>query len=176
MLNYSGLPALLAAVQRSDIKTVDVLLRAGADINAVFGIATIVFGLTGSFWISMLALVVLGSADSVSVVIRMTMVQIETPEALRGRVSAVNSMFVVASNQLGDFRAGLMAAWLGAVPAVLIGGIAALLVVLLRAVLLVVPGAGLEPARPRGQRFLRPPCLPFHHPGGWRPGAAAGPA
>jgi hypothetical protein len=65
------------------------------------------------------------------VVIRMTLVQLETPDEMRGRVSAVNALFVTASNQLGEFRAGMMAAWLGAVPAVWIGGVAALLVVLL---------------------------------------------
>jgi hypothetical protein len=66
----------------------------------------------------------------ISVVARQTLIQLHTPDAMRGRVSAVNSMFVVASNQLGDFRAGLMAALIGAVPAVLIGGIGTLVVVL----------------------------------------------
>ena len=66
----------------------------------------------------MAALAVLGTADMISVVIRMTLIQLETPDDMRGRVSAVNSLFVSASNQLGEFRAGLMAAWLGAVPAV----------------------------------------------------------
>lgn len=96
----------------------------------VFGLAIIVFGLSGSFWLSMLALAVLGAADSVSVVIRMTLVQIETPDDLRGRVSAVNSLFVSMSNQIGDFRAGTVAAWIGATPAVLLGGVGTLLVVL----------------------------------------------
>jgi hypothetical protein len=96
---------------------------------AIFGIATIVFGLSSSFWISMLALAVLGAADSVSVVIRMTLVQIETPDDLRGRVSAVNSLFVSMSNQIGDFRAGTVAAWIGTTPAVLLGGFGTLVVV-----------------------------------------------
>jgi MFS family permease len=96
---------------------------------AVFGLATILFGLSGSFWLSMLALVVLGAADSVSVVIRMTLVQIETPDDLRGRVSAVNSLFVSMSNQIGDFRAGTVAAWIGTTPAVLVGGFGTLIVV-----------------------------------------------
>ena len=78
----------------------------------------------------MAALATLGMADMVSVVIRMTLIQLHTPDETRGRISAVNSLFVTASNQLGEFRAGLMAAWLGAIPAVLIGGIGALLVVL----------------------------------------------
>jgi hypothetical protein len=77
----------------------------------------------------MLALAVLGSADSVSVVIRMTLVQIETPDDLRGRVSAVNSLFVSMSNQIGDFRAGTVAAWIGTTPAVLLGGFGTLVVV-----------------------------------------------
>ena len=97
---------------------------------AVFGLAIIVFAFSRSFVLSMAALCLLGAADMVSVVIRMTLVQLETPDEMRGRVSAVNALFVTASNQLGEFRAGLMAAWLGAIPAVLIGGIAALLVVL----------------------------------------------
>jgi hypothetical protein len=90
-----------------------------------------VFALSRSFPLSMLLLGVLGSADMFSVVIRMTLIQIETPDDMRGRVSAVNSLFVSASNQLGDFRAGLVAAWIGTIPAVLIGGIGTLLVVLL---------------------------------------------
>ncbi len=96
----------------------------------VFGVAIVVFALSPSFIVSMIALGVLGAADMVSVVIRMTLVQLETPDAMRGRVSAVNSLFVQASNQLGDFRAGLMAAWIGTIPTVLIGGIGTLLVVL----------------------------------------------
>jgi len=72
---------------------------------------------------------VLGAADAVSVIIRMTLVQLETPDAMRGRVTAVNSLFAGTSNQLGDFRAGMMASWLGAIPAVLVGGIGTLLVV-----------------------------------------------
>jgi hypothetical protein len=67
----------------------------------------------------------------ISVVIRMTLIQLETKDDMRGRVSAVNSLFVIASNQLGDFRAGLMAAWLGTIPAVMVGGAGALLVVLI---------------------------------------------
>ena len=98
---------------------------------ACFGLATIVFALSTSFALSMVALAVLGASDAVSVVIRMTLVQIETPDEMRGRVNAVNSLFAGTSNQLGDFRAGMMAAWLGAIPAVLVGGIGILLVVLI---------------------------------------------
>ena len=98
---------------------------------ACFGLATIVFALSRSFALSLAALAVLGASDAVSVVIRMTLVQIETPDAMRGRVNAVNSLFAGTSNQLGDFRAGVMAAWLGAIPAVLVGGVGTLLVVLI---------------------------------------------
>ena len=98
---------------------------------ACFGLATIVFALSRSFALSLLALAVLGASDAVSVVIRMTLVQLETPDEMRGRVNAVNSLFAGTSNQLGDFRAGLMAAWLGVIPAVLVGGVGTLLVVLI---------------------------------------------
>jgi MFS family permease len=97
---------------------------------AVFGIVTIVFGLSRSFPLSIIALVILGASDMVSIVIRQTLVQIETPDGMRGRVSAVNSMFVGTSNQLGDFESGLTAAWFGTVPSVVIGGIATILVLL----------------------------------------------
>jgi MFS family permease len=96
---------------------------------ATYGIAIIIFALSRSFVLSMILLGILGAADMLSVVIRMTLIQLETPDDMRGRVSAVNSLFVTASNQLGDFRAGLMASWLGTIPAVLVGGIGALIVV-----------------------------------------------
>jgi MFS family permease len=98
---------------------------------ACFGLATIVFALSRSFALAIAALAILGASDAVSVVIRMTLVQLETPDEMRGRVNAVSSLFAGTSNQLGDFRAGLMAAWLGAIPAVLVGGIGTLLVVLI---------------------------------------------
>lgn len=96
-----------------------------------FGGATIVFALSTSFLLSLAALAVLGAADSVSVVIRFSLVQIETPDAMRGRVSAVNSMFIGASNSLGEFESGVTAAWFGTVPAVLVGGVGTILVALL---------------------------------------------
>lgn len=95
---------------------------------ALFGVATIAFGLSTSLWFSLVSLVLLGATDMVSMVIRGAFVQLQTPDAMRGRVSAVNGLFIGASNQLGEFRAGLSAAWLGTVPAVLIGGVGALLV------------------------------------------------
>jgi MFS family permease len=98
---------------------------------AVFGLSTIVFALSSSFIVALIALAVLGTADMASVVIRMTLVQLGTPDAMRGRVTAVNALFIGASNQLGEFRAGAVAAWLGAVPTALIGGVATLLIVVL---------------------------------------------
>ncbi len=88
----------------------------------VFGAATVVFGVSRSFFLSLAALVVLGGADVISVVIRQSLVQLETPDAMRGRVSAINSMFIGTSNQLGEFESGVTAAWFGVVPAVIIGG------------------------------------------------------
>jgi MFS family permease len=96
---------------------------------AMFGISTLIFGLSQSFGVSLLALVILGASDMVSVVIRSSLIQLETPDAMRGRVSAVNSIFIGASNQLGEFESGITAAWLGAVPAVLLGGVGTLVVV-----------------------------------------------
>jgi MFS family permease len=89
----------------------------------VFGAATVVFGLSTSFALSLAALTVLGAADVVSMVIRLSLAQIRTPDAMRGRVSAVHSLFTGTSNQLGAFESGVAAALLGTVPAVLLGGI-----------------------------------------------------
>jgi MFS family permease len=98
---------------------------------AAFGGATIVFALSTSFALSVATLVLLGASDMVSVVIRQTLVQLQTPDAMRGRVSAVNSVFIGSSNQLGEFESGLTAAWFGVVPSVVIGGVGTLVVVLL---------------------------------------------
>ena len=95
---------------------------------ALFGVATIVFGLSTHFYLSMAALVILGAADMVSVYVRHLLVQLDTPDYIRGRVSAVASVFIGASNELGDFESGLMAKWWGAVRAVVIGGVATLIV------------------------------------------------
>jgi MFS family permease len=98
---------------------------------ALFGVATVVFGLSPWLPLSLAALAVMGGADMVSVVIRSSLVQLETPDEMRGRVGAVNSLFVGASNQIGEFESGLLAAWLGAVPAVVLGGLGTLAVVAL---------------------------------------------
>jgi MFS family permease len=94
----------------------------------VFGVATIAFGLSTSFLFSLAVLAVLGAADMISVVIRSTFVQMETPDEMRGRVSAVNGLFIGASNQLGEFESGLTAHWFGTVQAVVLGGVGTLLV------------------------------------------------
>ena len=97
----------------------------------VFGLATVVFAVSHSLLLSVAALVMLGAADVVSVVVRFTLVQLRTPEAMRGRVNAINMLFVGTSNQLGEFESGMTAALLGAVPAALLGGIATVAVALL---------------------------------------------
>jgi MFS family permease len=95
---------------------------------AVYGITMVVFGSSTSFALSLAALAVGGSADMVSVVIRQTLVQLETPDDMRGRVSAVNSLFIGASNQLGEFESGATAAWWGPEASVVVGGIGTCLV------------------------------------------------
>jgi MFS family permease len=95
---------------------------------SVFGLATLVFGLSSHFGLSMLALAVTGAADSISVVTRLTLMQLETPDAMRGRVSAVNSIFIGASNQLGEFESGATAALLGPVGSVVLGGLGTVLI------------------------------------------------
>ena len=97
----------------------------------VFGIATIVFALSSWMWLSVLSLAVLGAADTVSVVIRFSLVQIATPNEMRGRVGAVNFLFINASNQLGQFESGLTAALFGAMPAAVLGGVGTIAVALL---------------------------------------------
>jgi MFS family permease len=94
----------------------------------VYGTATVVFGLSRTMWISLLALVIVGASDMVSVVIRASILQLATPPEMRGRVSAVNWLFVGASNEFGGFESGVTAQWWGAVRAVVVGGIGSLIV------------------------------------------------
>jgi MFS family permease len=125
-------PALGALAMSIPLSRWPMRRRVGSTLFATvacFGCATIAFGLSRSFALTMVALAAYGAADMVSVVIRDTLIQLRTPDLMRGRVSAVHSLFVGTSNQLGQFRAGLTAAWFGAIPAVLIGGGATLLVV-----------------------------------------------
>jgi MFS family permease len=98
---------------------------------AIFGVSTIVFGLTHRFWVALAALGLLGVGDMASVYTRGLLVQLETPDAIRGRVSAVNSVFIGASNELGEFESGFTAAWFGLVPAIVLGGGVTLLVAVL---------------------------------------------
>src|SRR5262249_11415132 len=98
---------------------------------AGFGICTILFGTSRSLPIAFVSLLLAGAADMVSVVVRHTTVQLRTPDAMRGRVSAVNMIFIGASNEIGQFESGLTAQWLGTVPAVIAGGVGTLLVVAL---------------------------------------------
>jgi len=124
-------PAVGAAIMALVLAHHPLTNRAGHKLFAavaIFGLATMAFGLSTSFWLSLTALVVLGAADMVSVVVRQTLVQMRTPDAMRGRVSAVNSVFIGASNELGEFESGLTAAWFGVVPAVVIGGLGTLAV------------------------------------------------
>jgi MFS family permease len=119
-----GALAMSLVLARADLKqNIGLMLFAGV---AMFGAATIVFGLSTSFYVSLAALAVLGASDMISVVIRISLVQLETPDEMRGRVAAVNALFINASNQLGDYRAGLIASVYGAVPAVIAGGVCAI--------------------------------------------------
>ncbi len=98
---------------------------------AIFGVMTVVFGLSGSFVLSLASLFVLGASDMVSVYIRSALINFATPDQMRGRVGAVNMLFVGASNELGEFESGITAAWFGTIPAVVAGGLGTLAVVAL---------------------------------------------
>ena len=100
-------------------------------VVTIFGAGTVVLALAPNFAFALAALVVIGASDTISVVIRQTMVQIRTPDQMRGRVYAVNSMITITSNQLGDFRAGAAAALFGTIPSVLVGGLSTIAVVLI---------------------------------------------
>ncbi len=125
-------PAMGAAATAIALALFPLSRRAGPRMLAcvfVFGLATIAFGLSKSLPLSVLALAITGAADMVSVVVRLTLVQLKTPDAMRGRVAAVNAVFIGASNELGEFESGLTAAWWGPVAAVVVGGVGTCLVV-----------------------------------------------
>ena len=125
-------PAVGAAVMAIWLAHHPIRHRAGWKLFTgvgIFGLTTIIFGLSTSFSLSLIALVILGAADMISVVIRQTLVQINTPDEMRGRVSAVNMLFIGASNELGEFESGVTAAWFGTVRSVVIGGMGTLAVV-----------------------------------------------
>jgi MFS family permease len=96
-----------------------------------FGVFTVVFGLSRNLALSLAALVLMGACDMVSVIVRQTMLQLATPDEMRGRVSAVNSMFIGVTNEVGQFESGITAQWFGAVPAVILGGAGTIAVVVL---------------------------------------------
>ena len=127
-----GAPAIGALLMSLVLARWTIRSRAGTILFscvAVFGLTTIVFGVSHWFWLSMVALFINGAVDMVSVVVRQTLVQLDTPDEMRGRVSAVNSIFIGASNQLGEFESGATAALFGPVGAVVLGGAGTLLVV-----------------------------------------------
>ena len=127
-------PAAGAAVTGVALALRPIDKRAGAKMFvcvAIFGVATIVFGLSRSFALSLVALVAIGASDMVSVYVRSALVQLATPDAMRGRVSAVNMVFIGASNELGEFESGVTAQWFGTVASVVVGGVGTLLVVAL---------------------------------------------
>ena len=130
-----GIGALLTAIA---IAYRPLRRRAGAAMLACvagFGVFTVVFGLSRNVALSMAALVLLGSCDMISVIVRHTLVQLATPDEMRGRVSAVNMVFIGASNEVGQFESGLTAQWFGAVPAVVLGGLGSIAIVALWSVL-----------------------------------------
>jgi MFS family permease len=96
-----------------------------------FGLFTVVFGLSRNMALSLAALALIGACDMVSVIVRQTMIQLSTPDEMRGRVSAVNMVFVGASNEVGQFESGITAQWFGTVPAVVLGGFGTIAVVAL---------------------------------------------
>jgi MFS family permease len=129
-----GAPAMGALLMSLVLARWTIRSRAGAILFscvAIFGLTTIGFGLSTSFWLSMAMLFVNGAVDMVSVVVRQTLVQLDTPDEMRGRVSAVNAIFIGASNQLGEFESGATAALFGPVGAVVVGGVGTLAVVAL---------------------------------------------
>jgi MFS family permease len=124
-------PAIGAAVMSAALTAMPLGRHAGLKMFgsvAIFGVATIVFGLSENFYLSLAALITLGAADMVSVNVRHSLTQLATPDHMRGRVSAVSMLFIGASNELGEFESGVTAAWWGTIPAVIVGGIGTLAV------------------------------------------------
>jgi MFS family permease len=129
-----GAPAVGALIMSGVLARRPITQRAGIRMFQaviIFGLATVGFAVSRSIGLSLLALMIMGAADTVSVVIRIALVQLSTPDAMRGRVGAVNYLFVNASNQLGEFESGVTAALFGAMPAVVLGGIGTIAVALL---------------------------------------------
>ena len=97
---------------------------------AGFGVATILFGISRNLWLSAVALSLVGATDMVSVVVRHIVTQLAVPDNMRGRISAVNMIFIGTSNEVGEFESGITAQWMGAVPAVIAGGVGTILIVI----------------------------------------------
>ena len=124
-------PAIGAAIMSLVLAKVGLRANAGRNLFLsiiVFAIVTIIFGISKDFYLSFAMLVILGCADMVSVYVRTHLMQMNTPDDMRGRVASVNMLFITTSNELGDFESGAMAAWLGTVPAVVVGGVLSLVV------------------------------------------------
>jgi MFS family permease len=125
-------PAVGAAIMAFSLARWPIVRHTGVTMFlavAVFGIATVVFGVSRDFTVSLVALATLGASDMISVFVRSALIQYATPDAMRGRVSAVSMLFIGASNELGEFESGITAAWFGTIPAVVLGGIGTLAVV-----------------------------------------------
>lgn len=96
-----------------------------------FGAFTVIFGISQNVIVSLIMLMLVGASDMISVIVRQTMIQLSTPDAMRGRVSAVNMVFIGASNEVGQFESGITAHWFGTVPAVVLGGVGTIAIVLI---------------------------------------------
>src|SRR3979411_1588549 len=127
-----------------------------------FGLATTVFALSQTIWLSILALAAMGAADTISVVIRFSLVQLATPDEMRGRVGAVNYLFINASNQLGEFESGVTAALFGAMPAAVLGGIGTIAIALLWMRLFPTPRDVARPAEGADIVVSRTRCSVLH--------------
>ncbi|MBY0429049.1 MAG: MFS transporter, partial [Alphaproteobacteria bacterium] len=124
-------PAIGAAIMSLVLAKVGLRANAGRNLFlsiVVFAVVTIIFGISENFYLSFAMLMALGCADMVSVYVRTHLMQMNTPDDMRGRVASVNMLFITTSNELGDFESGAMAAWLGTVPAVITGGVLSLVV------------------------------------------------
>jgi len=126
-------PALGAIIMSAFLAFIPLKTKAGPKLLwsiAGFGVTTIIFGISTNFWVAFTALLLGGAFDQISVIIRGTILQLYTPDNMRGRVAAVNTMFISSSNELGAMESGLTAKWFGTVPAVVIGGIMTIVVVI----------------------------------------------
>jgi len=125
------MPSLGALVVSATLLALPIKRRAGQTMLTcvgIFGAATVVFGLSHNIWLSCFALLFIGASDMASVVVRSSILQLATPNEMRGRVSSVNWLFIGASNEFGEYESGLTAHWWGAVRAVIVGGVASLVV------------------------------------------------